>query len=176
MSLEALFASLKIDDVNTVVEAVKKDGAEASGLAANITVLAARCDSADEAEALAAFKTVTQLCIECPQAQAFTKDCLSACKSMFILFSYILASYHDIRSGFDFFHRASFLLVRRIDFKWVSFHESSRFRWGIFDSASIFLKANHHIIISCAVMIILIVLFHRLTTITSQKCRCSRRC
>jgi hypothetical protein len=84
MSLEALFASLKIDDVNAVVEAVKKDGAETSGLAANITVLAARCDSADEAEALAAFKTVTQLCIECPQAQAFTKDCLSACKSIFI--------------------------------------------------------------------------------------------
>ena len=103
MSLEALFASLKIDDVSTVVEAVKKDGAEASGLAANITVLAARCDSADEAEALAAFKTVTQLCIECPQAQAFTKDCLSACKSMFILFSYMLASYHEIRSGYDFF-------------------------------------------------------------------------
>jgi hypothetical protein len=79
MALEALFASLKIDDVDAVVEAVKKDGVETSGLAANITVLAARCDSADEAEALAAMKTVTQLCIECPQAQAFTKDCLGAC-------------------------------------------------------------------------------------------------
>ena len=80
MALEALFASLKIDDVPAVVEAVKKDGAETSGLAANITALVAKCDSADETEALAAFKTVTQLCIECPQAQAFTKDCLSACK------------------------------------------------------------------------------------------------
>ena len=80
MALEALFASLKIDDVPAVVEAVKKDGAETSGLAANITALVAKCDSADETEALAAFKTVTQLSIECPQAQAFTKDCLSACK------------------------------------------------------------------------------------------------
>lgn len=80
MSLEALFSSLKIEDVDAVVEAVKKDGADKSGLAANISVLAARCDSADEAEALAAFKTVTRLCVECPQAQAFTKECLSACK------------------------------------------------------------------------------------------------
>lgn len=98
MSLEALFASLKIDDVNAVVEAVKKDGAETSGLAANITVLAARCDSADEAEALAALKTVTQLCVECPQAQAFTKDCLSACKS-FLSYALLI-----IRNFPSFFH------------------------------------------------------------------------
>ena len=117
MSLEALFASLKIDDVNAVVEAVKKDGAETSGLAANITVLAARCDSADETEALAALKTVTQLCVECPQAQAFTKDCLSACKSFL---SYSLPVIRIFPSFFIF------IIVRRIDFlSNDSFRESS---------------------------------------------------
>jgi hypothetical protein len=79
MSLEEKLAALTMDDVSAVVAAVQKDGVETSGLAANITVLAARCDSSDEAEALAAFKTVKQLAIECPQAQAFTKECLSAC-------------------------------------------------------------------------------------------------
>lgn len=84
-SLEATLAALKIDDVSGVIAAVKKDGVEKSGLAANITVLAARCDSADETEALAALKTVQQLALECPEAQAFTKECLSACKSMLLL-------------------------------------------------------------------------------------------
>lgn len=81
MSLETMFAALKMDDVSRVVEAVKNDGVEKSGLAANVAVLVARCDSADEAEALAALKTAKQLAIECPHAQAFTMACLSACTS-----------------------------------------------------------------------------------------------
>jgi hypothetical protein len=81
MALEALFAELKIDDVSTIVETVKKEGVEKSGLAANITVLAARCDSKVDAEAMAALKTVKTLAEECPESQAFTKDCLSICKS-----------------------------------------------------------------------------------------------
>lgn len=80
MSLEAKLAALTIDDVSGVVDAVKKEGVEKSGLAANISVLAARCDSSDDKEALAALKTVKQLAIECPESQAFTKECLPACK------------------------------------------------------------------------------------------------
>jgi len=81
MSIEAKLAALTLDDVPSIVDAVKKDGPEKSGLAANISVLAARCDSKDDAEALAALKTVKQLAEECPEAQAFTKECLDACKS-----------------------------------------------------------------------------------------------
>ena len=79
MSLEAKFAALKIDEVSSIVDAVKADGVDKSGLAANISVLAARCESKDNAEALAAFKTVKALVEECPESQAFTKDCMAAC-------------------------------------------------------------------------------------------------
>lgn len=79
MSLEAKFAALSLDDAPTVVEAIKKDGLEKSGLAANISVLVARCDSNDDAETIAALKTVALMAKECPQAQAFTKETLGAC-------------------------------------------------------------------------------------------------
>ena len=79
MSLEEKFAALTVDDAASVVEEVKKQGVEKSGYAANVSVLAARCDSKDDAEALAALKTVTALAKECPGAQAFTKECLGAC-------------------------------------------------------------------------------------------------
>lgn len=80
MALEAKFAELKIDDVASIVEIVKKDGVQKSGLAENISVLAARCDSSNDAEALAALKVVKTLAEECPETQAFTKDCLATCK------------------------------------------------------------------------------------------------
>mmetsp|Transcript_28946 Transcript_28946/g.48169 ORF Transcript_28946/g.48169 Transcript_28946/m.48169 type:complete len:1040 (+) Transcript_28946:232-3351(+) len=79
MSLEEMFAKLSIDDVSSVVDKVKSEGVEKSGLAANISVLAARCGSKDEAEALAAMKTVKTLAEECPTAQPFTKECFGAC-------------------------------------------------------------------------------------------------
>ena len=79
MSLEAKFAALSIDDATSVVETVKADGVEKSGLASNISVLTARCGSKDEAEALAALKTAKALAEECPVAQIFTKECLAAC-------------------------------------------------------------------------------------------------
>ena len=85
MSLEAKFAALKIDEVSSIVDAVKADGVDKSGLAANISVLAARCESKDNAEALAAFKTVKALVEECPESQAFTKDCMAACKFLIFL-------------------------------------------------------------------------------------------
>lgn len=80
MSLDAKFAELKIDDVPSIVDTIKKEGVEKSGYAANVDVLAARCASKDEAEALAGLKTAKTLAEECPEAQAFVKECLTACK------------------------------------------------------------------------------------------------
>jgi hypothetical protein len=80
MSLEAKFASLTVDDAASVVAAVKKEGIVKSGLADNINVLAARCESNDDAECLAALMTVKALAEQCPEAQAFTKECLTSCK------------------------------------------------------------------------------------------------
>ena len=80
MSLEEKFANLKIDDATSVVDSVKADGVEKSGLAANASVLAARCGSKDEAEALGALATVKALAEGSPVAQVFTKECLGACK------------------------------------------------------------------------------------------------
>jgi hypothetical protein len=82
MSLEEKLAALKLDDVSSVIDIVKKEGAEKSGLAANISVLAARCDSADEDEAIASLNTAKELAIQCPEVQAFVKDCLPACTFM----------------------------------------------------------------------------------------------
>jgi hypothetical protein len=80
MSLEEKFAALTMADAPAVVEAVKKDGVEKSGLAANIAVLVARCDANDDNDVLAALNTVKALAKDCPQAQAFTKETLGACK------------------------------------------------------------------------------------------------
>lgn len=82
MSLEAKFAEIKIDDVPSIVDTVKKEGIAKSGLADNITVLAARCDSSNDAEAIAALKALKALVDECPEAQAFTKDCLGTCLTL----------------------------------------------------------------------------------------------
>ena len=78
MSLEAKFAALSVDDGPSIVAAVKADGVQKSGLADHILTLAAKCASNDDAEAIAAFKTTKALAEECPEAQAFTKECLLA--------------------------------------------------------------------------------------------------
>jgi elongation factor 3 len=78
MSLEQKLAALSLDDATSVVATVKSEGVVKSGLGANISVLVARCGSADEAEALAAITTVKALVEGCPAAQAFTKECLGA--------------------------------------------------------------------------------------------------
>jgi hypothetical protein len=83
MTLESKFADMKLDDVSTIVDTVKKEGAAKSGLADNITVLAAKCDSNSDDEALAALKTLKTLVDECPEVQAFTKECLGPCKYLF---------------------------------------------------------------------------------------------
>jgi hypothetical protein len=77
--LEELFSNLTVDAAATTVAAVKKDGVEKSGLASNIGILAARCESSDDADALAALATVQALMNDAPEAQAFTIQCLTAC-------------------------------------------------------------------------------------------------
>jgi elongation factor 3 len=57
---------------------VKESGVEKSGYAANINVLMAKCASKDEKEALAGLKLVKTMAEECPEAEAFTKECLTA--------------------------------------------------------------------------------------------------
>lgn len=79
MSVAGKIEALTTDDVPAVLEAVKADGVEKSGLAANIEVLAARCDFKNDSEAIAALKLVKALAEEVPLSQAFTKECLAAC-------------------------------------------------------------------------------------------------
>lgn len=80
MSLEEKFSKLTVDDATSIVETVKAEGVEKSGLAANASVLAARCASSDDNEAIAAFKTVKALAESVPTAQVFTKEALGACE------------------------------------------------------------------------------------------------
>jgi len=79
MSLEEKFASLSMDDVSSMIDGIKADGLEKSGLPENIVTLTARCASKDEAEALAALKLVKELAESVPNAQPFIKDSLGAC-------------------------------------------------------------------------------------------------
>lgn len=83
MSLEAKFAELKIEDSQSIVETVKKEGVKKSGLVDSIATLTAKAASKDETEALAALKVIKDLVLECPEAQAFTKECITSCKSIF---------------------------------------------------------------------------------------------
>lgn len=105
MSLEAKFAQLKIDDASSIVEAVKKDGVQKSGLADSISALAAKCASSDDDEALAAFATVKKLAEECPEAQAFTKECLTPCK-------YTLHDFPQLSNAFNV--RAAFVVNKAL--------------------------------------------------------------
>ena len=80
MSLEEKFNSLSIGDEASILEAIKSQGVEKSGFAASIDVLVAKCDSKDDDEALAALATALELAKACPEAEAFTKECLTSCK------------------------------------------------------------------------------------------------
>lgn len=80
MSLEEKFNALSIGDEVTIIETIKAEGVEKSGFAASIDVLVAKCASTDDDEALAALATVFELAKACPEAEAFTKECLTACK------------------------------------------------------------------------------------------------
>mmetsp|Transcript_54380 Transcript_54380/g.60784 ORF Transcript_54380/g.60784 Transcript_54380/m.60784 type:complete len:1040 (-) Transcript_54380:268-3387(-) len=79
MSLEEKFANLSMDDVSSVVNAVKSDGVAKSGFADSIVALIARCASKDEKEALTGMKLVKELAEQEPTTQPFMKGCLAAC-------------------------------------------------------------------------------------------------
>ena len=80
MSLESKLASLSLGDESSVVEAINTEGVVKSGFAAGISALAAACASKDEEAALAALATVKAVAEGSPAADAFTKECLTACK------------------------------------------------------------------------------------------------
>jgi elongation factor 3 len=79
MSIESKLAALSIGDEPSLVEDVKKNGVEKSGLAANIHALAAKVESKTDDEALAGIALVKALAEGAPDAQAVTKICLAAC-------------------------------------------------------------------------------------------------
>ena len=79
MSIEAALEKLSLGDEPNLVEEVKKNGIEKSGLAASASALAAKAESKDEAEAVAALTLVKALSEGAPDAQAVTKQCLAAC-------------------------------------------------------------------------------------------------
>jgi len=76
MSIEEKLATLALGDEPSLVSSVKADGIEKSGLAPSIEGLAAKCESKDEATALAGLALATALAKDCPEAQALTKLCL----------------------------------------------------------------------------------------------------
>lgn len=67
-----------MDDVSSIVDTIKADGASKSGLPESIVALTARCASKTEAEALAGMKVVKDLAENVPTAQPFIKDTLGA--------------------------------------------------------------------------------------------------
>ena len=77
-TIEGLLAELSLGDEPKLVEAVKSEGVVKSGLADQIDVLAAKCVSSNDAEAVAALTTVKALAEGAPNAEAFTKVCLTA--------------------------------------------------------------------------------------------------
>lgn len=80
MSIEAKLAALSLGDEASIIEAIKADGVEKSGFAANIEALKAKCASKDDKEATAGLTTVKAIADGCPEAEAFNKQCLAACK------------------------------------------------------------------------------------------------
>lgn len=85
MSLADKFNALSIGDESAIGDAIKAEGVEKSGFADNIDVLVAKCASKDETEALPALATTLALAKGCPEAEAFTKECLTACKLFIVV-------------------------------------------------------------------------------------------
>lgn len=80
MSIESMLSNLSLGDEPKCISSVKAEGVEKSGYAANIDVLKAKCASKDEAEALAGLALAKAMAEGAPEAEAFTKDCLTAGK------------------------------------------------------------------------------------------------
>lgn len=79
MSIESKLEKLSLGDESSLVDSVKEDGMEKSGLAENIYAIAAKAESKDEDDALAGLALVKALAEGAPDAQAATKTCLAAC-------------------------------------------------------------------------------------------------
>jgi elongation factor 3 len=78
MSIESALEKLSLADSGSIADAVKADGVAKSGLAANIAGLVAKCASNTDDEALAGLAAAKALA-DVPEADAFTKECLTAC-------------------------------------------------------------------------------------------------
>lgn len=83
MSLESKLANLSLGDESSVVEAIKAEGVLKSGFGANISALCAAIEGKDTDAAIAAMATVKAVAEGAPEAEAFTKECLSSCKFKF---------------------------------------------------------------------------------------------
>jgi len=79
MSLEDSLAKLSLGDESSLVTKVKSEGIKKSGLATNIHALAAKAESKDDTEAIAALTLIAALSKDAPDAQSVTKVCLAAC-------------------------------------------------------------------------------------------------
>jgi hypothetical protein len=80
MSLVAKMEALSLGDDAAVIAAIKAEGVEKSGFATGIDTLKAKCASSVEAEALAGLALTKAIAMGCPEAEAFNKECLTACK------------------------------------------------------------------------------------------------
>jgi elongation factor 3 len=78
MKFESDLEELSLGDEVALVACVKADGVEKSGLASCADALIAKCASKNETEAIASLKLVQALAEGVPEAEVFTKDCLSA--------------------------------------------------------------------------------------------------
>jgi len=78
MSLESKLANLSLGDETSVVEAIKAEGVNKSGFAANVSALCAAIEGKDDDATLAALATVKAVAEGAPEAQAFNKDCLAS--------------------------------------------------------------------------------------------------
>lgn len=83
MSIESALEKLSLADSGSIADAVKADGVAKSGLAANIAGLVAKCASNTDDEALAGLAAAKALA-DVPEADAFTKECLTACKFLVV--------------------------------------------------------------------------------------------
>jgi elongation factor 3 len=79
MSIESMLEKLSLGDESSLVEKVTAEGCLKSGLADSIDALAAKCASKKEEDALAGLAAAKALAEGAPGAQAYTKQCLSAC-------------------------------------------------------------------------------------------------
>jgi len=78
MSIEERLEKLSLGDEANLVETVKNDGPVKSGYATGVDVLVIKCASKDEPEALAALALVKAMATDAKNADAFTKECLTA--------------------------------------------------------------------------------------------------